>query len=197
MQKYKKLIWVIALLILVLPSCRKAEQQSPTNLVLQVVDGYGNPQVNATVTLYQTQYDYNNFTNVYATMNTDINGNAIFNNINAISYFYDVSRNSDCLTNSFSTNATTALSSGVTNNYQVTVDEIGYITFTNNSQSGSSYQISINGTYYQTLNAGYVIKNVAEPVGSYTIQVNQVGGSNVETFNATVTPCGTANVVFP
>jgi len=196
MQKYKKLLWILSLLILVLPACRK-DQQNPTNLVIQVVDDYGNPQSGASVTLYQTQYDYNNNINVYASAFTDQNGNATFNNINAIIYFYYIDRSNDCLNNNFTTYYTPSLSTGVTNNYPVVVNETGFITFNNNSPSGSSYQISINNVYYQTLNAGYTIKDIAEPTGTYTIVVTQVGGTNTETFYPVVTACGTVVVNFP
>jgi len=194
MHLFKKLIGITFLLVLTLSSCRK-DVQNPTNLNIQVVDAYNNPIVNAMVTLYQSQYDYNNYTNQYATGYTDGNGNVAFNNINANVYYYSVYRNSDCSSNDFTSYYTSSLNAGVTNNYEVAVNEIGYINFYNNSTS-NAFQIYINGVYYYTLSANSVLKNVPELLGNCNIQVQHIDGTDSQTFSELVTDCSTTPVSF-
>ena len=182
-------------------SCTKPDNNpsSSTSLKFSVVVNVGNPVSSATISLYQSQTDYTNNTNVVSTQATDNNGMATFSSLSGIVYYYTILRSSDCSSNVTATNHTAnALTSGTSNTISVVVDQVGQMNFVNSSSN--PYYVYINGALWNTVN-GMSTQSAYANVGAYAIEAKQVSGYAVyptdEKFSVNVTACSNTNVPFP
>jgi len=194
-MKINKILFFAFIIFIV--GCVKA----PTTGSLQfsIIDDIGNPAANASVFLYNTENDFFNNRNLIASQVSDNNGVTVFTNLNPQTYYYFISRSSDCANNDFTPHTTlNSVSAGTTVTENATINETGQLNF--NNASADPYKIYINGNYWGTVN-GNSSATVDELVGTYSIEVRQASGfvntPNIEDFNATVKVCSTGNVNFP
>ncbi len=175
-------------------ACNK---ESNTSLQFKVVYSTGDPVPSASITLYKSQSDLTNATNPYDVQYTDNNGMATFSISNVTELYYNIFRAQNCASNAFSKTKTGTLNSGQANLETVTVSPIGNVTFKNTS--ADSYDVSINGTHWQTMNGGASATAVVVS-GTYIIHIKQVTGSGTpieKDYNITVTACSQQTVSFP
>lgn len=74
-------------MILLSPHKDSTCQLLPTQLRVTVVDGRGNVQEGATVSIYEREEDYRASANAIASAKTDSIGQAVFKNLKLITYF--------------------------------------------------------------------------------------------------------------
>jgi hypothetical protein len=197
MQKTLKLLSFLCLAVLLSSGCNK-DTQNPTALQITVLNAANDAVGGASISIYKTQTDLANNTNIQDIQYTDSRGSATFDNLSPIVYYYNIYRSSDCSNNAFSTSKTGSLSPGQINTVTVHVDQVGQLTF--NNTSGDAYDVTINGTLWRHT-AAHSSASMAAKVGTYAVHVKQVTGvtgTAVEKdYNPSVTSCGTQTVSFP
>lgn len=186
-------------LIFILFSCTTdSVQQIPENtqLELTIKDENNIPVGNSEVKLYASESDMNNGTNVVQTLTTDVNGKVIFQNLQAIKYFWAVTGQCHTDTEDNSTNPIIASSLNTFSTLQAS-NFIGNISIVNNSSFQCSFTIS-NGaeTYIYDMYPGDQSFLNETTSGNYTYSYTQVGGSTTTT-SSFVLECGeTENIAI-
>jgi hypothetical protein len=186
---------LFVLLVLTSFSCNK---ESATSLQIKVLNSLGSPVSSASVTLYKSQLDLTNAVNPYDVGYTDNNGLATFSISNINELYFNVFKPQDCSSNAFSTMKTGTLTTGQLNFVTVTIYQVGNVSF--NNKSADAYDISINGTLWQTLN-GASVATAAVKAGTYVFHIKQATGATgtpiEKDYNVTVTSCSTQTIDIP
>ncbi len=143
--------------IMSLSSCQKDEDNNepvpppPTAIELTILNSIGNIVVDASVTLYDSETNYNNQTSPVASKITDANGKASFSNLKGIKYYWTVEKDCDDNSNGAITTAQ-PLTENVTTKLNVII-----LPKTNtihiSSWEDEDYYYYVNGSYIGIISA--------------------------------------------
>lgn len=195
----KRSIFSLAMIIATafsIVSCKKETAPPDTALELTVSDELGNKVNGATVALFLSLSDWQNLTNqVTPDQSTNAEGVVKFSKLASAKYYWAVIK--DCKNNYNGSNTTTIpLTVNTTTKIGTVISSTGTLKFVNTSSS--AYSIYVNGVLtIGALASGATQSLPAKPTGSYTIRVEQIGGSNIKTYTGTLNCGGTLTTTFP
>jgi hypothetical protein len=181
-------------LIFILFSCTTDSVQTPENtqLELTIKDENNSPVENSEVKLYASQDDMNNGVNIVQTLTTDVNGKVTFQDLQAIKYFWGISK--QCYADA-ENNSIDPIISNTLNTFSTSqpTNNVGYISILNNTVN--EYSFTINGPSPSTTDAFNIMPNTPTlllyewEIGTYSYSYTQVGSSTITT-SSFVLDCG-------
>jgi hypothetical protein len=198
----KKRYLSFALLVFIL-SCSKTGIQ-PTSLQITVRDNTGNIASGASVYLFASNTDLNNYvesgnsSSSLGVQTTDLSGNVTFTNLTGTQYYFYAT--SGCENNVNGTTGISTLIPNTKNLINCSIESTGTLKLV--STSSNPYEVYVNGVIAISSMAGGTTQYVIDvPTGSYSIQVIQLSGYLVtptnETFTGNVTCGSTLVTTFP
>jgi hypothetical protein len=145
---------------------------APTQLEITVLSSVGNKIPNATVSLYDSEANYNTFSNPIITKTTGTDGKALFTDLKAIKYYWDITK--DCDDNEKGAiTTTTALSEHITNTINVVLmPKQNFIDIT--SYETESYYYYVNGVKKGTIQANGFAFLSGLSNGTYLLEFKEV-----------------------
>lgn len=195
--------FLVATFLLLLPRCSKKDAAplpaaSSTDLKIVVSDPNGTRLVGAGVWLYGTESDWSLGINSLKHITTDANGEALFQKLSPVRYWYSVK--TGCMNNNNTAHAVpTSLASGKTTTSSTTLQQTGTLRFVN--RSTSPYRIYIDGVQAAEQNGGTTLELYVEPAGAKTIRVLQLSGYTLyptdQTYTGTLSCGGVLTTTYP